>query len=107
MDAQRRLLLALKMIAVARLYLHDVNIAASTALEALSPDGRLRGILAGANVVMPNVTPALHRADYGLYAGKPVCGEAPEWLCGLSAAGEHLLLNVRGDSLHFNRRTGI
>ncbi len=63
--------LALRMIALTRLYLHDVNIVAATALEALSPgDGRERGIAAGANVVMTDLTPPEAKAAYALYPGK-------------------------------------
>jgi len=45
-------------------------IPSTTALSTLRPDGRKAGILAGANVVMPNFTPAYRRGDYALYAGK-------------------------------------
>ena len=70
-DAATRLELALRMIALARLYLHDVNIVAATALEALDPaNGRARGLAAGANVIMPNVTPPDVRRGYDLYPGK-------------------------------------
>ena len=63
--------LGLKMIALTRLYLHDVNIVAATALEALDPEGgRNRGIEAGANVVMPVLTPEKYRKCYDLYPGK-------------------------------------
>ena len=59
------------MIALTRLYLWDVNIVAATALDALDPEsGRQRGIDAGANVIMPNLTPAKYRASYDLYPGK-------------------------------------
>ena len=60
-----------RMIALTRLYLHDVNIVAATALEALDPTGgRNRGIEAGANVVMPVLTPEKYRSCYDLYPGK-------------------------------------
>ena len=63
--------LSLRMIALTRLYLHDINIVAATALEALDPEsGRRRGIDAGANVVMPVLTPEGCRANYDLYPGK-------------------------------------
>ena len=63
--------LSLKMIALTRLYLHDVNIVAATALEALDPEGgRNRGIEAGANVIMPVLTPLRYRRNYDLYPGK-------------------------------------
>ena len=63
--------LTLRMIALTRLYLWNVNIVAATALEALDPDGgRNRGIQAGANVIMPVLTPAKYRKCYDLYPGK-------------------------------------
>ena len=68
---QWRFTLSLRMIALTRLYLHDVNIVAATALEALDPEGgRNRGIEAGANVVMPVLTPEKYRRCYDLYPGK-------------------------------------
>ena len=47
-----------------------MNIAAATALQALSDDGRERGLLAGANVVMPNLSPQEKRKNYELYNNK-------------------------------------
>ena len=73
--AKERLELGLRMIAATRLYLHDVNIAAATALQALDPEGREKGLLAGANVMMPNVTDNQYRADYQLSGVKLVVGE--------------------------------
>ena len=109
MTAQERLELGLKMIAVTRLYLHDVNIAAATALQALADDGRERGVMAGANVLMPNVTDIQYRRSYQLYAGKP-CLDEQASLCRrclemrLRTVGEELLFGQRGDSPHFHRR---
>ena len=69
--------LTLRMLALVRLYLHDVNIVAATALEALDPqNGRARGIAAGANVVMPVLTPAANRVNYDLYPGKAEVGQS-------------------------------
>ena len=63
--------LTCRMIALTRIYLHGVNIVAATALEALDPEGgRNRGIEAGANVVMPVLTPEKYRKGYDLYLGK-------------------------------------
>ena len=71
MEPSARLRLTLRMIALVRLYLHDINIVAATALEALDREhGRERGLAAGANVIMPNLTPADCRGDYDLYPGK-------------------------------------
>ena len=100
------------MIAVTRLHLHDVNIAAATALQALAPDGRERGIRAGANVIMPNITDTKYRRSYQLYAGKP-CLDENAGLCKgclerrLAAIGETVDYGHRGDSLHFRKRMGV
>ena len=67
--------LSLRMIAAVRLAIPDANIAATTALQAIDPEGREKGLLAGANVIMPNVTATRYRADYLLYAGKPCLDE--------------------------------
>ena len=67
---EERFMLGLKMIALLRLLMPDINIAAATALEVLNPRGRELGILAGANVVMPNVTPSEERVKYNLYNRK-------------------------------------
>ena len=68
---EERLQLALRMIALLRLEMPDINIAATTALHALHPRGRELGVAAGANVLMPNVTPEVVRGSYRLYEGKP------------------------------------
>ncbi len=74
-DPAAALELALDMVAATRLHLHDCNIAATTALQVLAPDGRERAILAGANVMMPNATDLKYRRDYQLYKGKPCLDE--------------------------------
>jgi biotin synthase len=67
--------LTLVMIALIRLMLPDALIPATTALGTAAEDGRERGILAGANVVMPNLTPVEYREGYMLYDGKICTGE--------------------------------
>ncbi len=104
-DPVRQLDLGLAMIACARLLLPDVNIAATTALEALAGDGRRRGLLAGANVVMPNHTPAAHRGDYDLYRGKPRTEDPRAALVALADdIGETVGWGERGDALRWLRR---
>ncbi len=107
--AAEHLRLALNMIAATRLLLHDVNIAATTALQALADDGRERGVLAGANVVMPNVTDTEYRHRYQLYENKPCLDDNAEQcrtcLAGrLALIGESINWNRRGDSPHFAAR---
>lgn len=69
-SAERRFALGLKMIALLRLLMPDINIAAATALEVLDPRGREKGILSGANVIMPNITPVEQMVKYNLYDRK-------------------------------------
>ena len=69
--SEERFLLGLKMIAVLRLLMPDINIASTTALETLNTNGRLKALQAGANVCMPNLTPAQYGEKYILYDGKP------------------------------------
>lgn len=62
--------LTLKLYAILRLMLPDALIPATTALATLLPDGRKKGILAGANVIMPSFTPERVRDHYQLYGNK-------------------------------------
>lgn len=68
---------ALKMMALMRILLPDINIPATTAMETLHPQGRLLALQSGANVVMPNVTEGDFRKLYELYPGKICTGESP------------------------------
>ena len=76
-SAERRFALGLKMIALLRLLMPDINIAAATALEVLDPRGREKGILSGANVIMPNVTPEEQMVKYNLYDRKTLLRDCP------------------------------
>lgn len=67
---EARFALGLKMIALLRLLMPDINIAAATSLEVFSPRGRVLGLLSGANVIMPNVTPEAQLVKYNLYDRK-------------------------------------
>jgi len=103
--------LGLKMIACTRLVLRDVNIAATTALQALAADGRERGLLAGANVLMPNLTDVRFRRGYQLYEGKPGLDEGSEASTralerSVRAVGERIGYHALGTSPHYLRRTG-
>jgi biotin synthase len=70
-SGERAFELSLRMIALTRLYLHNVNIVSSTALGTLGgAQGIELGISAGANVMMPNFTPEKYRSAYDLYPGK-------------------------------------
>ncbi|MGE5557609.1 MAG: [FeFe] hydrogenase H-cluster radical SAM maturase HydE [Bacillota bacterium] len=60
----------LRMIARVRLMLPYAHMPSTTALATLHPQGRLLGLQYGADVVMPNLTPAEYREDYTIYPGK-------------------------------------
>lgn len=67
--------LNLKLLSIARLMFPKALIPATTALGTVSPDGRERGIKAGCNVVMPNLSPLRFRKSYELYDNKICTGE--------------------------------
>ena len=109
---EERLRLGLRMIAAARLLLRDVNIAATTALQAMADDGREQGLRFGANVIMPQVTPPRVRAMYTLYDGKPCLDDSAEQcaVClenRIASAGRKPLKGQWGDSAHIGRRKNL
>ena len=65
----------LHLLAIIRLMLPYVLLPATTALGTIDPWGREKGLLAGANVVMPNLSPVSVRGKYMLYDGKICTGE--------------------------------
>lgn len=88
--------LSLRMIALLRILMPDINIAATTALHALCEDGRQAGIAAGANVIMPNLSPDSVRGSYKLYNNKP--------LSDVDLTGFDVAYGVPGDSKHWAAR---
>lgn len=80
--------LTLFMLSLVRLVLPHALLPATTALGTAREDGRERGILSGANVVMPNLSPARARSRYALYDGK--LHEGPEAAENLSALRDRL-----------------
>lgn len=69
---------ALKTMAITRLLMPLINIPATTAMETLDKDGRLKALNSGANVIMPNVTIGEGRKLYQLYPGKVSAQDTPE-----------------------------
>ena len=67
--------LTLILLSIIRLMQPKILLPATTALGTIDPKGRELGILHGANVVMPNLSPQEHRADYALYDNKACTGE--------------------------------
>jgi len=106
---QERFDLALNMIAVLRLLMPNINIAAATALQAIDPAGREKALAIGANIIMPNLTPTSYREEYQLYEDKPCLDEDAE-LCRnclearINMSGNEIGYGEWGDSLHFHNR---
>lgn len=95
--------LTLRLLSVVRILLPKALIPATTALGTLASDGRARGMEAGANVVMPNLSPGNRREQYSLYDNKLSQGaEAAEGLGllvqNMEAWGYHLSME-RGDAI--------
>ncbi len=67
--------LTLYLLGIIRLILPEVLLPATTALGTIHPTGREAGILAGANVVMPNLSPTAVRSKYLLYDNKICTGD--------------------------------
>ena len=101
---QGSLELTLFMLALIRLMLPKVLLPSTTALGTIAPDGREQGILAGANIVMPNLSPKSVRKNYLLYDNK-ICtdSEAAEGLKQLKTQLKKIGYETsvsRGDSLN-------
>ncbi|MBO5732399.1 MAG: [FeFe] hydrogenase H-cluster radical SAM maturase HydE [Alistipes sp.] len=93
--------LTLATIAIVRLMLPHALLPSTTALATLTPRGRLEGILSGANVVMPNLSPSSVRAKYAIYENKASWGkEAAEGIVALNSELETIGYHIdfsRGD----------
>lgn len=85
-----------KAIALIRLLNPSAHIPATTAFDALDPDGRNLVLVRGANVFMPNLTPGKYRKQYQLYPNKPCVDEE----------GEDCAFCVRGRLLALDREVG-
>ena len=95
--------LTLFLLSVVRIMLPKVMLPATTALGTMDPVGREKGLNAGANVVMPNLSPVKNRKMYELYDNKICTGEEAAECRGclgmrVEAAG-YRLVEERGDAL--------
>ncbi|MDO4557736.1 MAG: [FeFe] hydrogenase H-cluster radical SAM maturase HydE, partial [Planctomycetia bacterium] len=100
-----------RVISLSRILCPEANIPATTALATLDADaGRNHGLLAGANVIMPNLTPEKYRELYSIYPGKAGAHETAEvvndgireQIAGIGRTVGH----GPGDSPAFRKRSG-
>ena len=102
-EAAGTLELTLYMLGLLRLMLPKVLLPSTTALGTIHKHGRELGILAGANVVMPNLSPKDNRKNYSLYDNKIATGEEAaegkeKLVRQMESIGYHIV-TARGDSL--------
>lgn len=104
--------LTLNFLAVLRLTLPSVNIAAATALDVFDPLGRIKALQIAANIIMPTVTPTVYRQKYLLYENKP-CIDEDALMCSMcltskiKVAGLEPVFNQLGTSPHFIKRNNV
>ncbi len=102
-------LMAYKVIALSRLVCPQANIPSTTALATLNKQsGRELGLVRGANVVMPNLTPPKYRRLYEIYPDKACINETAEACQGCLSGRIHSIGRQigsgRGDSPNFEQR---
>jgi biotin synthase len=109
MPLKDRFDLTLKMIAIIRIMMKDINIVAATALQAIDPIGREKAVKIGANILMPNITPGKYRDSYKLYDNKPCTDDSAEDCqscleARISLADAEVIYGEWGDSKHYSKR---
>lgn len=112
MPLKDRFDLTLKMIAILRIMMKDINIVAATALQAIDPIGREKAVMIGANIIMPNITPGQYRDSYKLYDNKPCTDDSAEDCqscleARISLADSEIIYGEWGDSRHYSKRRGL
>lgn len=106
---QERFDLTIRMVATLRLIMPKINIAATTALQAIDPLGREKALWAGANVIMPNITPVTTRSSYKLYENKPInedCLEIQDksLFQRIEEMGDNIGFGKKGNSIYFTEK---
>lgn len=107
---EERFFATLRMIAVLRLLMPEINIAAATALQSIDKMGREKALMAGANVIMPNITPGKYRDNYRLYNNKPCTDENADdctncLTARIAMTGNEIGFSEWGDSKFYYKRT--
>ncbi len=109
LSKENRLELSLKMIAILRILMKDINIAATTAMQTLDENGHIKALMSGANILMPNTTPTNYKKNYLLYENKERTKDQARNVNKIleervNSSGNKVCFGERGDSLHFFKR---
>lgn len=100
--------LTLFLLSLCRIMLPDVLLPATTALGTARSDGRISGVLSGANVIMPNLSPLSQRRKYMLYDNKPIeQRSAAESLAALDADLQRVGYRLQGGRGDYQVRTNV
>lgn len=108
-SAKERMDMTLKMIAVLRLMMPEINMVAATANQTVDPLGREKAVAVGANVIMPNLTPNEFRENYLIYPDKACVSDKPDQCqtcldVRMASIGHKILYNAWGDSEAFLKK---
>ena len=106
---EKRMAMTMKMIAVLRLMMPEINMVSATANQTIDEFGREKAILSGANVIMPNISPKQSRKEYLIYPDKDTVKDSGEWCSNsldnrMSSINHKVLYDEWGDSVAFTKR---
>lgn len=109
MSLEERFDLTLKMIAILRIMMKDINIASTTAMQTIDPNGHQKAVSIGANVIMPNITPKKYCDKYFLYENKANINiyeveNIKNLETHIKLAGSEIGYGEWGDSKHFTNK---
>jgi biotin synthase len=108
LSLSRRAELTIIAIALLRIMMKDINIAATTALHTINHNNIAKAIKSGANVIMPNITPYKYRSNYILYKNKlsinNVDAELKELTKELEKIDHVIDFSNLGTSIHYLKR---
>lgn len=95
-----------KMIALLRILMPKINIAATTALQSIDDCAREKALKIGANIIMPNITPLEYLHTYKLYENKPISenkvdGQIISLISRIENSGDKIGFNKPGTSIHY------
>jgi len=108
MTQEDRYQLSLLMYSLLRIMMKDINIASTTALDAINPNGRIEALKIASNVLMPNLTPIKYIKNYHLYNNKPDSLHADELVKYIENTktihNNKIAFGEQGDAIHYSKK---